>query len=72
MTGKKIGNFLASKEIFVKHLGIGWNEWRHSWKSWNHEHEWDQTNPLDYITLSDQEIDSSKVDSCSVEGDFSC
>lgn len=41
MTGKKIGKILAENNIFVKHLNIGWNEWRHEWRSWNHEHEWD-------------------------------
>lgn len=31
MTGRKVGSMLAKNGIFVKHLGIGWNEWRHFW-----------------------------------------
>lgn len=50
MTGRKIGKILAENGIFVKHLGIGWNEWRHFWQLWNHEHEWAITGPEDYIT----------------------
>lgn len=39
MTGRKIGKMLAENGIYVKHLGIGWNEWRYSWKLWNHDGE---------------------------------
>jgi len=49
MTGRKIGLMLAENGIYAKHLGIGWNEWRHDWTSWNHEHEWTVTRPEDYI-----------------------
>jgi rhodanese-related sulfurtransferase len=49
MTGRKIGKILADHDIFVKHLNIGWNEWRYDWNSWNHEHEWNTTKVLDYI-----------------------
>lgn len=49
MTGRKIGQILAEHDIYVKHLGIGWNEWKYDWKSWNHEHEWALTKPEDYI-----------------------
>jgi rhodanese-related sulfurtransferase len=49
MTGRKIGKLLADHGIFVKHLGIGWNEWRYQWTSWNHEHEWNTTRAEDYI-----------------------
>lgn len=49
MTGRKIGKMLAENGIYVKHLGIGWNEWRHFWTSWNHEHEWRTTRAEDYI-----------------------
>lgn len=51
MTGRKIGLLLAEHGIYVKHLGIGWNEWRHNWQLWNHEHEWAITKPEDYITV---------------------
>ena len=50
MTGRKIGLMLAEHDIFVKHLGIGWNEWRYDWKGWNHEWEWDKTKPEEYIS----------------------
>ena len=49
MTGRKIGKLLADNDIYVKHLGIGWNEWRYAWTSWNHEHEWNATNAEDYV-----------------------
>src|SRR3989344_2838981 len=49
MTGRKVGLMLAEKGIFVKHLGIGWNEWRHFWTLWNHEHEWEITKPEEYV-----------------------
>lgn len=49
MSGKKIGVLLADHDIFVKHLGIGWNEWRHAWQSWNHEHEWPENSAEEYI-----------------------
>ncbi len=51
MTGRKIGKILAEDGIYVKHLGIGWNEWRYSWTSWNHEYEWNITNVSDYIEV---------------------
>lgn len=54
MTGRKIGNILAKKGVFVKHLGIGWNEWKNDWKSWNHEHEWGVTYPWQYITSGEK------------------
>lgn len=39
MTGRKIGKILAEHDIYVKHLGIGWNEWRYYWNLWNHDGE---------------------------------
>jgi len=39
MTGRKIGKLLAENNIYVKHLGIGWNEWRYYWNLWNHDSE---------------------------------
>lgn len=49
MTGRKVGKMLADHGIYVRHLGIGWNEWRYHWQTWNHEHEWDRTKVEDYI-----------------------
>ena len=50
MTGRKVGAILTENEIYVKHLGIGWNEWRYFWTMWNHEHEWNITNVEDYMS----------------------
>lgn len=49
MTGRKIGQLLAHQGVFVKHLGIGWNEWRYHWTLWNHPHEWNTTRVEDYV-----------------------
>jgi len=49
MSGRKVGRVLAENGIFVRHLGIGWNEWRHHWTDWNHEHEWKTKVVDDYI-----------------------
>ena len=49
MTGRKIGKMLAENGIYVKQLGIGWNEWRYYWTLWNHELEWNQTKAEDYV-----------------------
>lgn len=48
MTGRKIGKLLAENNIFVKHLNIGWNEWRYFWNLWNHDSE-TPTEGKDYI-----------------------
>jgi rhodanese-related sulfurtransferase len=79
MTGRKIGKFLAENGIYVKHLGIGWNEWRYYWTLWNHEHEWNITKPEEYIeSVNDKEKTGSsssntkKTKGCPIEGDFGC
>lgn len=54
MTGRKIGLMLAENGVSVKHLGIGWNEWRHDWTGWNHEHEWTATRAEDYVRIGDE------------------
>lgn len=73
MTGRKIGMMLAEKEIYVKHLGIGWNEWKYYWNLWNHDRE-TQVNPSDYVISGSEpgflEI-KGELKSCSI-GDFSC
>ena len=40
---------LADNGIYVKELGIGWNEWRYDWNMWNYPHEWETTNVEDYV-----------------------
>lgn len=75
MTGRKIGKMLTEHGIYAKHLGIGWNEWRYYWNSWNHEHEWANTNVKDYI-FKGKEPGTAKIKSnstaCPIQGDFGC
>lgn len=49
MTGRKMWYLLAKNDIYVKHLGIGWNERRYNWNWWNHPHERNTTNVQNYI-----------------------
>lgn len=76
MTGRKIGRMLAEHSIYVQHLGIGWNEWRHDWNSWNHEHEWNSTSVMDYISSGmEPGIPKARLNassSCPVSGEFGC
>ena len=75
MTGRKIGQMLAENGIYVKHLGIGWNEWRYFWTLWNHPHEWNVTDVNDYV-ISGKEpgIPKLKVNSavCPIDNQFGC
>jgi rhodanese-related sulfurtransferase len=75
MTGRKIGAMLAEQGMYVKHLGIGWNEWRYDWTSWNHEHEWNQTDVLDYVSSGSMPgVPKTNINSkaCPIEGEFGC
>lgn len=74
MTGRKIGKMLTEYGIYVKHLGIGWNEWRYFWNLWNHEHEWDKTKPEDYIWKGKEPgtPKARELPSPCGEGEFSC
>ena len=75
MTGRKVGKILADREIYVQHLGIGWNEWRYHWTIWNHAHEWEETDVLDYVTSGSEPgtVDGVELTSgCPVEGGFGC
>jgi len=74
MTGRKVGKMLAEEGIYVQHLGIGWNEWRYYWDLWNHEHEWNVTDVMDYVASGSEpgEFEGAlNSDTCAV-GDFSC
>ncbi len=74
MTGRKIGGILAEHDIYVKHLNIGWYEWRHAWNTWNHQHEWNTTKVNDYITSGEAPgtpKSNGKINPC-VEGEFGC
>ncbi len=75
MTGRKIGKMLAENNVFVKHLGIGWNEWRYYWNLWNHEHEWNATNASEYVSSgSEPGKPKAKTNStaCPIGGEFGC
>ena len=75
MTGRKIGNLLAQNNIYVQTLNIGWNDWRYYWTLWNHEHEWDKTNVMDYIaTGSEPGTPKIRDDiyNCGIEGALGC
>lgn len=75
MTGRKIGKLLVENGMYVKHLGIGWNEWRYFWTLWNHEGDWNTTNVEDYIwTGSEPGVPQVKTNStaCPISGEFSC
>lgn len=74
MTGRKIGKMLAENGIYVKTLGIGWNEWRHFWTLWNHEHEWETVKPEDYIWKGKEPgvpVQREAPSPCG-EGEFAC
>jgi rhodanese-related sulfurtransferase len=75
MTGRKVGQMLAQKGIYVRHLGIGWNDWRYDWTAWNHEHEWNLTNVSDYIGLGPEPGKPKVVGnsaSCPIDNRFGC
>jgi rhodanese-related sulfurtransferase len=72
MTGRKIGKVLAEQGIYVKLLGIGWNEWKYYWDLWNHEHEWNITNVRDYITKGKEIKTLNSAGGCDSEWEFSC
>lgn len=74
MTGRKIGGILAEHGVYVKHLNIGWYDWRHDWNSWNHEHEWETDKVEDYIwtgTEAGEPKQSAEFNPCT-EGEFGC
>ena len=74
MSGRKIGKMLAENGIYVKQLGIGWNEWRYYWTLWNHEPEWNSTNVLDYVSNGPGPgipTIRNTISSCPL-GDFGC
>ncbi len=73
MTGRKIGKMLLEHDIYVQHLGIGWNEWRYYWKLWNHDGE-KQVNPLDYVASGKEPgvFKGERSPGCPIGGEFGC
>lgn len=76
MTGRKIGKILADEGIYVKHLGVGWNEWRYGWETWNHEHEWADAKVEDYVVSGTEpgkyQGGGNPADVCPIEGELGC
>ena len=75
MTGRKVGHMLAENDIYVRELGVGWNEWRYQWTSWNHPHEWETTKPEEYIaTGTDPGVPTVRKmrEACSVNNALGC
>jgi len=73
MTGRKIGGMLAEHGLFVKYLGIGWNEWRYGFDMWNHDGE-TPVPASEYIHAGSEPGTSAvrELPSPCGEGDFSC
>ncbi len=75
MTGRKVGEMLTEHNIYVKHLNIGWNEWRYFWNLWNHEHEWNKTDVENYIATGKEPgvpIKRMNSTACPITGSFGC
>jgi rhodanese-related sulfurtransferase len=81
MTGRKVGAILSEEGIYVKHLGVGWNEWRYFWQLWNHPHEWNITDPTEYtasgpdpgvFTGRNYLEDGESGGVCPIEGGLGC
>ncbi len=72
MATRKVGLTLVENGIFVKHLNIGWYEWRYYWDLWNGPNS--GTEVEDYIVKgSEPGVPSAKpVFSPCAEGEFSC
>ncbi len=49
MRGKKIGKTLAENGVYVRELGIGFNEWKNFWREWNYESEWSDIQIEEFI-----------------------
>ena len=73
MTGRKIGKMLTEEEIYVKQLGVGWNEWRYYWDLWNHDME-TKVDPQDYVTSGKApgKLETKAIPPSCGEGEFDC
>ncbi len=73
MTGRKIGKMLAEHGIYVKHLNIGWQEWRYFWKMWNHDGE-TSVNAADYVSSGPEPgvFEGDPGEPCPIGGEFGC
>lgn len=73
MTGRKIGKMLSDHGIYVKHLGIGWQDWRYYWNMWNHDGE-TKVNPADYVSSGPEPgvFEAEGGTACPLGGNFGC
>ncbi len=73
MTGRKIGKMLTEHDIYVEHLGIGWQEWRYYWNLWNHSGE-TKVNPADYVSSGSEPgvFEGKGGSGCPIGGAFGC
>ena len=78
MRGKKVGRVLAKNGVYVKELGIGFNEWKNFWREWNYENEWNSININELIIsgeepgeLKNKSTSLIKESGCSI-GEFGC
>lgn len=75
MSSRKVGKTLADAGIYVKHLNIGWNEWKYDAESWNYPEEWEDLNIQDTL-ISGSEAgefpEGFTSTSCPVDGDNGC
>ncbi len=81
MTGRNVGRLLAENGIFVKELGVGWNDWRYDWNAWNYPSEWAETEVLEYVFSGSEpgKFDVNAFDfgdknstTCAIENSLSC
>lgn len=80
MRSKKVGKKLAENGIFVRELGVGFNEWKNFWREWNYENEWTHIDINDFIVSGEEpgELDLKgrrsllKDGSGCSTGDYSC
>ena len=74
MRGRKVGKELASNGVYVRELGVGFQEWKNDWKSWNYE--WEKINIQPLITEGEEPgifiPTKHKKEGCAVNEDFSC
>lgn len=75
MSSRKVGKTLSDAGIYVKHLNIGWNEWKYDPESWNYPEEWADLDIQSTLTSGTEPgefpEDFANV-SCPVDGDNGC
>lgn len=75
MLSNRVGQTLAENGIYVKHLNIGWNEWRYYWTLWNGE---DGTSHENFIAtgsepgVPDLDDEDKVIAPCDEDSEFRC